>query len=60
MSSNSAATVPLLVLLVLGCVLAVLGAVAGGSIEIVAIGLGAVASAAVLRTTAAGFGGQRS
>jgi len=45
MSSNSAATVPLLVLLVLGCVLAVLGA---------------VALAAVLGTTVAAFGGRRS
>ncbi len=60
MSSNSAATVPILVLLVLGCVLAVLGVVAGGSLEVMALGLGAVALAAVLGTTVAVFGGRRS
>jgi hypothetical protein len=54
------AIVPISALTTIGCVLVVLGLLAGGAIEIVGLGLGAVVVAAVLGTVLVILGGRHS
>jgi len=60
MPTYQGATVPIAALTIIGCVLVALGLLAAGSVEIVALGLGALALAAVLGTVLAIAASRRS